>query len=94
MSASPPPGPDLRSLNASFRRSLRARNKSDRTVEAYTDAVRFFADFLEATNYPLTLRGLKREHVESFIADQLGRWKPSRRRTTVIAASKPSSSGP
>jgi hypothetical protein len=26
---------------------------------------------------PLTLRGLKREHVESFIADQLARWKAS-----------------
>jgi site-specific recombinase XerD len=77
MSASPPLGPDLRSLNASFRRSLRARDKSDRTVEAYTDAVRLFADFLEGANYPLTLRALKREHVESFIADQLDRWKPS-----------------
>ena len=54
-----------------------ARNKSYRTVEAYTDAVRFFADFLKDADYPLTLRGLKREHVESFIADQLDRWKPS-----------------
>jgi hypothetical protein len=52
MSASPPPGPDLRSLNASFRRSLRARNKSDRTVEAYTDAVRLFADLLAAATTP------------------------------------------
>ena len=51
MRASPPPGPDLRSLSASFRRSLRARNKSDRTVEADMDAVRFFADFLEEANY-------------------------------------------
>jgi len=31
---------------------LRARNKSDRTVEAYTDAVRFFADFLGGADYP------------------------------------------
>jgi hypothetical protein len=42
----------LRSLDASFRRSLRARNKSDRTVEAYTDAVRLFAGFLATVDYP------------------------------------------
>src|SRR6266487_2724091 len=77
MGASPPLGSDLRSLNASFRRSLRARNKSDRTVEAYTDAVRLFADFLAAGDYPLTLTAIKREHVELFIADQLDRWKPA-----------------
>jgi integrase/recombinase XerC len=32
---------------------------------------------LEAADYPLTLRDLKRKHVKSFITDQLDRWKPS-----------------
>jgi hypothetical protein len=43
---------DLRAANASFRRTLRAGNKSERTIEAYTDAVRFFADFLAARGTP------------------------------------------
>ena len=33
----------LLALNRSFRRTLEAENKSPRTVEAYTDAVRFLA---------------------------------------------------
>jgi integrase len=69
--------PDLAALNASFRRTLRAQNKSDRTVEAYTDAVRLLADFCAATGHPLTVTALKREHVELFITDQLARWKPA-----------------
>ena len=69
--------PDLAALNASFRRALRAQNKSDRTVEAYTDAVRLLAEFCTATGHPLTVTALKREHVELFITDQLARWKPA-----------------
>src|SRR6266498_3790505 len=71
------PAPDLAVLNASFRRTLRAQNKSDRTVEAYTDAVRLLADFCAAGGHPLTVSVLKREHIELFIADQLARWKPA-----------------
>jgi hypothetical protein len=33
-------------LNGSFRRTLRAEDKSERTVKSYTEAVRLFADFL------------------------------------------------
>src|ERR671935_1597164 len=68
---------DLASLNASFRRTLRAENKSERTVEAYTDAVRFLADFCAAHGHPLTVNALTREHLELFIAHQLARWKPA-----------------
>jgi site-specific recombinase XerD len=70
-------GMDLRAANASFRRTLRAGNKSERTIEAYTDAVRFFADFLAANGHPLTVTAITKEHVELFIADQLVRWKPA-----------------
>jgi hypothetical protein len=45
-------GPDLAALNASFRRTLRAQNKSDRTVEAYTDAVRLLAEFCASNGHP------------------------------------------
>jgi Phage integrase, N-terminal SAM-like domain len=65
--------PDLAALNASFRRTLRAQNKSDRTVEAYTDAVRLLGEFCAANGHPLTVSALTREHVELFIADQLAR---------------------
>jgi site-specific recombinase XerD len=77
MPAAPDPSLDLRTLNASFRLALLGENKSERTVEAYTDAVRFFADFLEASGHPLTVTAITRDHIRGFIADQLKRWKPA-----------------
>jgi site-specific recombinase XerC len=65
------------SLNRSFRRTLEAENKSPRTIEAYTDAVRFLALYCEAHGKPLLARQLRREHIQDFIADQLARWKPA-----------------
>jgi len=67
----------LLALNRSFRRTLEAENKSPRTVEAYTDAVRFLALYCEAHGKPLLARQLRREHIQDFIADQLDRWKPA-----------------
>src|SRR5215211_2460455 len=64
-------------LNRSFRRTLEAENKSPRTVEAYTDAVRFLALYCEAHGKPPLARQLRREHIQDFIADQLARWKPA-----------------
>ena len=52
MSSTQPSGVDRRLprghllvLNRSFRRTLEAENKSPRTIEAYTDAVRFLARY-------------------------------------------------
>jgi Phage integrase, N-terminal SAM-like domain len=78
---------DLRAANASFRRTLRAGNKSERTIEAYTDAVRFFADFLAAGGHPLTMTAIKKQHVELFIASSATRspargWTPAAPRAT------------
>ena len=64
-------------LNRSFRRTLEAENKSPRTIEAYTDAVRFLATYCQAHGQPLLVGELRRVHVQGFIADQLGRWKPA-----------------
>ena len=64
-------------LNRSFRRTLEAENKSPRTIEAYTDAVRLLATYLQARGKPPLAGELQREHVQSFIADQLARWKPA-----------------
>jgi integrase/recombinase XerC len=64
-------------LNRSFRRTLEAENKSPRTIEAYTDAVRLLATYRQAHGKPLLAGELKREHIQEFIADQLARWKPA-----------------
>ena len=56
-------------LNRSFRRTLEAENKSPRTIEAYTDAVRLLATYCQAHGRPLPAGELQREHIQSFIAD-------------------------
>ena len=73
----PLPRGHLLALNRSFRRTLEAENKSPRTVEAYTDAVRLLATYCQAQGQPLRAGELQREHIQGFIADQLARWKPS-----------------
>jgi site-specific recombinase XerD len=64
-------------LNRSFRRTLEAENKSPRTIEAYTDAVRLLATYCQAHGQPILAGELRREHIQDFIADQLARWKPA-----------------
>jgi len=64
-------------LNRSFRRTLEAKNKSPRTIEAYTDAVRLLATYIQAHSKPLLAGELRRAHIQEFIADQLARWKPA-----------------
>ena len=73
----PLPRGHLLALNRSFRRTLEAENKSPRTVEAYTDAVRLLATYCQARGHPLLTGKLRREHIQDFIADQLARWKPA-----------------
>jgi hypothetical protein len=60
-------------------RSLRAENKSPRTVETYGDACRGLAEYLGTQGMPSTIDAISREHVEAFIEDQLRRWKPATR---------------
>ncbi len=68
---------DYRLLAESFRRSLLAGNKSPRTVQGYGESVAFFGDFLADQGMPQHVANITREHVESFIVDLLGRFKPS-----------------
>ena len=67
---------NLSALNGSFRRTLRAEDKSERTVKSYTEAVRLFADFLAGRGHPLTVEAITRDDVRAFVADQLERWRP------------------
>lgn len=64
-------------LIPSWTRSLRARNKSPKTIRGYRETAEIFLVFLRDRGMPTTLDKLTREHCESFIEDQLARWKPT-----------------
>jgi site-specific recombinase XerD len=70
-------GPTIGELTAEFRDSLRARNRSPKTIKSYTDTARLFAAFLAERGMPTDVEHVAREHVEAFIVDQLERWTPS-----------------
>jgi site-specific recombinase XerD len=56
-----------------FSLSLRARNRSPRTIQSYTEAARLFDTYLGERGMPRELRRIGREHVEAFTDDQLNR---------------------
>src|SRR5258707_2156410 len=65
---------DYAILARSFRRSLLAENKGGRTIQTYLEAVEKFGAFLFAQGMPTDVGNIRREHVEAFIADILGRY--------------------
>ncbi|MFN2503022.1 MAG: tyrosine-type recombinase/integrase, partial [Acidimicrobiales bacterium] len=68
---------DVLALLPSFERSLRARNRSPKTIRGYVESARLLAAFLAEQRMPQAMRAIHREHIEAFIADQLDRWTPS-----------------
>ncbi len=64
-------------LARSFKRSLLAANKAPRTIESYLEAVQLLGTYLAQTGMPTQVGRITREHVESFIADSLERFKPA-----------------
>jgi site-specific recombinase XerD len=58
-------------LARSFLRALLANNRSINTVISYLDAVRCLEEYLCAQGMPTDPRGIRREHVEAFIASLL-----------------------
>jgi site-specific recombinase XerD len=56
--------------------SLRARNRSPKTIRSYGDTARLLANFLASQGLPTTVDAITREHVELFVGDQLTRWAP------------------
>jgi site-specific recombinase XerD len=62
---------DLTALLPSWRRHLRAENKSARTVQSYTEAAEQFAAFLAGAGMPTSVEKLTREHVEAFLEQLL-----------------------
>jgi site-specific recombinase XerD len=73
--------PKLIDLLPSFQRHLRAENKSPRTIESYTEAVRRLHDFLTVRGMPVAIASITREHVEAFMEDQLSRLAASSARS-------------
>ena len=52
----------------SYRLSLRAANKSPATIKTYLAALAQFSRFLAERGMPPTLRAIRREHIEAFVA--------------------------
>lgn len=68
---------DLRLLIPDFERSLRAGNKAAKTVKIYGEAARGMVEFFLANGMPTDAAKVRREHVETYIEDQITRWKPA-----------------
>lgn len=58
---------DLSTLIPSFERSLRAANKSPKTVQVYGEAARQLLEFLREAGMPTAVAAVGRDHVEAFI---------------------------
>jgi site-specific recombinase XerD len=68
---------DLRLLVPDFERALRAAGKQPKTLRVYGDAARLLIDFFIANGMPTDAEKIRREHVETFILDQLERYAPA-----------------
>lgn len=66
-------GERLDDLAASFRRSLRADGKAERTATLYDMSVRFYAEWLTAQGRPATLDQLTRSAIREWLGDLLTR---------------------
>ena len=64
-------GIPIMDLVSSFLRHLRAENKKPKTLETYTGAIEQLDQFLRGQGMPAAINGLRREHVEAFIAHLL-----------------------
>jgi site-specific recombinase XerD len=60
-----------------FERSLRAANKSPKTVEVYGATAHGLIRFVVISGMPTEAGKVRREHVEAYIEDRLARWTPA-----------------
>jgi integrase len=67
----------LTSLIPSWERSLRLTNKSPETTRSYGDSARLLKSFLRDSFGVTSVAGITRDHIETFMADTLERWKPT-----------------
>jgi site-specific recombinase XerD len=64
---------DILDLSVSFARTLRAANRSPRTITSYLEAIRRFSDYAG----PIEAGDVTRDHIRGFVDDQLTRHRPS-----------------
>jgi site-specific recombinase XerD len=69
--------PDVLPNLGDFEAHLRAGNLSALTIKSYSQAVHQLDAFLAGRGMPRTVAGIRREHVEAFIEDQLARLRPA-----------------
>jgi site-specific recombinase XerD len=69
--------PDIGAMQISWERSLRAANRSPRTLDSYSESVEQMASFLASRGMPTTVANIRREHIESFLEDILARRRPA-----------------
>jgi site-specific recombinase XerD len=67
----------LTSLIHSWERSVRAANKSAKTMRSYRDSARLLESFLHDSFGVTSVASITREHIETFMADTLERSKPT-----------------
>jgi site-specific recombinase XerD len=68
---------DLTALIGDFERTLRAANKTERTVEIYGDSARRLVGFLQERLLSTLAGDVGRPELEAFTTDQLSRFKPA-----------------
>lgn len=69
-------GIDVADLKLSYERHLRALNRAPKTIRSYLGTLDIFVAFCRDRGMPTDVTRITREHVETFIADQVDRWKP------------------
>ena len=67
----------LAALLPSWRRHLRAENKSPRTIQSYEEAATLFAAFLAAEGLPTAVEDIRRAHVEAWLDHLIRLHKPA-----------------
>jgi site-specific recombinase XerD len=75
---SQPPAPPITQIAEYFLDThLVSKNRSPRTIQTYGEGIRLFAQYLADQNLPHEVTRIQREHIEGFVKDLLGRFKPA-----------------
>jgi site-specific recombinase XerD len=67
---------DVDELRRGFDVTLRSRNRSPKTIKSYLEAIDLYREFAVRAGLPTTVDKITRDSIETFIADQLERWRP------------------
>ncbi|MDQ3690003.1 MAG: tyrosine-type recombinase/integrase [Chloroflexota bacterium] len=66
-------GPTIASTREYWTLHLKSQGRAERTISTYLNALRKLDEFLAEQGMPRQLRAIRREHLEAWIADMLGR---------------------